>query len=70
LSLRLAKKLALAAGACGLAVGTAGSAGITATTAAAALGNVIVQPGIKHIGAVHAAPTTTAQCEQLYGIAC
>jgi subtilase family serine protease len=63
LSLRLGKKLAVAAGICGLAAGMGGPSPNV-------LASVTVHPGIKHIGAAHAAPTTTAQCERLYGIAC
>jgi subtilase family serine protease len=73
----------MVAGACGLVAATGmTAAGMTAatavtstaaTTAAAtqtALANVIVQPAERHLGATHASPTTTAQCEQMYGVAC
>ncbi|HEX6526771.1 MAG TPA: S53 family peptidase [Streptosporangiaceae bacterium] len=80
--MRLAKKIAVIAGICGLAAATAtGAAGsatsVTSATAgtrgtgsASAVADVIVTPMIRHIGATHAAPTTTAQCERLFSIAC
>jgi subtilase family serine protease len=72
---RLAKKITFAAGACGLAVTTASAAtataAVTATTATAALANVIVTPGVVHVGRTYAgAPPTTAQCEAQDHIAC
>jgi subtilase family serine protease len=79
---RLAKKLAIAAGACGL-VAAAGSGGAAATAGAvvatagattagaSALASVIVQPGVLHVGRTHAdGPTTTAECETAYHVAC
>jgi len=81
--LRLARRLVLAVGACGLAAtgATAGAVGtVTTVTVAsapsvtagtvAALANVVVQPGIRHFGDAHTSPTSTAQCEKLYHIAC
>ena len=71
----LANKLALGAAACGLAAlaGTAGPGampGVAAAGVPAASADVVVQPSIEHVGHTHAGPTTTAQCEQLYGVAC
>jgi subtilase family serine protease len=62
-----------AAGACGalVAISLGGvAATATAGTAAAALPNVVVQPDVRHIGATQGGPTTTAQCEQMFSIAC
>jgi subtilase family serine protease len=83
--LGLRNKLALTAGVLGLAVAAgapavsglaAGStaAGSTAaraaTGSAAALDGVIVRPDALRMGRAHDQPQTTAQCEQLYSIAC
>ncbi len=38
--------------------------------AAVAPANVVVQPGIRHVGTTRGGPTTTAQCERMYSIAC
>ncbi len=50
--------------------GPSAAAAATGTGAASALAGVIVTPMIRHIGATQAAPTSTAQCERLYSIAC
>jgi len=62
-------------GICGLAATTVTAAATatpaaTSTGAASAGADVIVTPMIRHIGATQSAPTTTAQCERLYSIAC
>jgi len=72
--LRLAARLAITAAACGVAA-TTGSAASTATFATAPAGHaapadVVVQPAVRHVGQTQAAPTTTAQCERRYAIAC
>jgi subtilase family serine protease len=99
--LRFARKLAIAAGACGLAAATlsaatlsaatlsagggsagggsaatlsagGGSAGTAGETAgSAALAGVLVQPGVLHVrSARRSGPTTTAECEKAYSVAC
>jgi subtilase family serine protease len=77
--LSLRNKLALTAGVFGLATAGLTAGGLTAAglaggaAAAAASGpaaGVVVQPNALHVGRTHDQPQTTAQCEQLYSIAC
>jgi len=76
--LRHAKGFVLAAAACACAVAAggaaAGSAGtVTAASApgaSSALASVIVQPQVRHLADTRSGPTSTAQCEKSFGVAC
>jgi subtilase family serine protease len=63
-------QLSTVAGGPGQSSAVAGGTGNTGTASASALADVIVRPAIRHIGTTRSAPTTTAQCEKLYSIAC
>jgi subtilase family serine protease len=70
--MRLARLTAVAVVACGLVPATSGfmeSSG-SSGSAASAPADVIVQPGVIHVGRVRAAPPSTADCERAYNVAC
>ncbi len=46
------------------------AAGGAARSALAALADVAVRPGVRHVGRAHASPPTTADCEKAYKVAC
>jgi subtilase family serine protease len=67
------KRFVLAAGACGglAAASLAGVAVPAATgTAAPTPASVVVRPDIRHLDITRGGPTTTAQCEQMFSVAC
>ena len=76
--MRVARLAAVVVGACGLVAASAGSgSGPTlgwsrsgTEPAASALADVIVQPGVIHVGRAQSSPLTTADCEQAYKVAC
>ena len=75
--MRHVKRLAFAAGALALAAGgatAAGSIGAAVASsspgASAALDNVIVQPQAHRLGDIRTGPTSTAQCEKQFNVAC
>jgi subtilase family serine protease len=70
--MRLARLTAVAVVACGLvpaASGLMASSGSSGSVASAPA-DVIVRPGIMHVGRAQAAPPTTAACEKAYNVAC
>jgi subtilase family serine protease len=70
--MRLARLTAVAVVACGLVPAASGfmeSSG-SSGAAASAPADVIVQPGIIHVGHAQAAPPSTADCEKAYNVAC
>jgi subtilase family serine protease len=75
--MRVAGLIAIVLGVGGLAAAsgtTLASAASTVPTAGAAaaspLADVIVRPGVLHVGRAQAAPPTTADCEKAYKVAC
>jgi subtilase family serine protease len=75
--MRVARLAAVAAGVCGLVTaGVFGSGSRSGSEPSRALGSppaladVVVQPGVIHVGRVQASPPTTADCEQAYKVAC
>ena len=82
--MRVARLAAVAVGVCALvaAAGVSGSRSGSATEpsgssgshgvsgSVSALADVIVQPGVIHVGRAQGSPPTTADCEQAYKVAC
>jgi subtilase family serine protease len=79
--MRLARRAAVAAGVCGLvaasavsgsgpALGWGSRSGTEPSGPASALADVIVQPGVIHVGRARSGPPTTADCEKAYKVAC
>ena len=82
--MRVARLAAVAVGVCGL-LATAGASGSWSGSgtepsvssgsqgvsgSVSALADVIVQPGVIHVGRAQGSPPTTADCEQAYKVAC
>jgi len=78
--MRMVGLAAVAVGVCGLVAASAGSgswpapgwsrSGTEPSVSAPALAEVIVQPGVIHVGRAQDRPPTTADCEQAYKVAC
>jgi subtilase family serine protease len=68
--MRVPGRIAVVAGLCGLAIAgsVTGSPGVRA--AAAPGPDVIVSPGVMHLGRAQSSPPTTADCEKAYKVAC
>ena len=73
--MRLARRSAVAVGACSLfaalvAPRVAAPPAATSAMGSSALADVIVQPGVMQVGLAQAGPPTTADCEKAYKVAC
>ena len=73
--MRLARRSAVAVGACSLfaalvAPRVAAPPAATSAMGSSALADVIVQPGVVQVGLAQAGPPTTADCQKAYKVAC
>jgi subtilase family serine protease len=70
--MRVPRRIVVVAGLCGLAIAgsVTGSPGVRTAAAAASVPDVIVSPGVMHLGRAQSSPPTTADCEKAYKVAC